>query len=56
MQWRRLMDLAYCIRELKQNAEVIQQMTGGITLEQARWKPSPESWSVLEVVSHLVDE
>jgi hypothetical protein len=50
------MDVSYCIRELKQNAEVIQHMTAEIPAEQARWKPSPESWSMVEVVSHLVDE
>src|SRR6266540_1464299 len=53
---RILMDVSYCIRELKQNAEVIQHMTAEIPPEQARWKPDPNSWSMVEVLSHLVDE
>lgn len=28
----------------------------GVPDEQARWKPSPDSWSILEVVNHLYDE
>ncbi|QDT69171.1 DinB superfamily protein [Planctomycetes bacterium MalM25] len=28
----------------------------GLAGEDARWKPSPRDWSVLEVVSHLADE
>lgn len=27
----------------------------GLSEEQTTWKPKPESWSVLEVLSHLVD-
>ncbi|MFD0617579.1 DinB family protein [Paenibacillus sp. GCM10027629] len=27
----------------------------GLSEEQLKWKPSPEAWSVQEVVSHLVD-
>ncbi|WP_018757679.1 DinB family protein [Paenibacillus terrigena] len=27
----------------------------GLSEEQQKWKPSPEAWSVQEVVSHLVD-
>lgn len=27
----------------------------GLSEEQTAWKPKPESWSVLEVLSHLVD-
>jgi hypothetical protein len=50
------MDISYCVRELKQNAEVIQHMTAEIPEEQTRWKPNAESWSMLEVMCHLVDE
>src|SRR5690606_33478745 len=28
----------------------------GVAPEQARWKPEPEAWSILEVVNHLADE
>lgn len=27
----------------------------GLSEEQTTWKPKPESWSVLEVLTHLVD-
>ena len=38
------------------NARRIQSLTEGVSLEQARWKPDPDSWSLLEVVTHLHDE
>jgi hypothetical protein len=38
------------------NAERIQDLVSGISLEQARWKPAPDSWSILEVINHLYDE
>jgi len=41
---------------LQQNAATVQSMVQGATEEQARWKPSPEEWSILEVVNHLYDE
>lgn len=28
----------------------------GISIEDARWKPSPQDWSILEIVRHLGDE
>ena len=31
-------------------------MVVGVSPDQARWKPSPESWSILEVINHLYDE
>jgi hypothetical protein len=42
--------------QLAGQALVIQQMVTGVTTEQARWKPSLEDWSILEVVNHLYDE
>jgi hypothetical protein len=44
------------IRQMDNNARRIQLLVEGITDEQARWKPAPETWSVLEVVNHLYDE
>ena len=38
------------------NASVIEHLARGVSDEQARWKPSPEKWSLLEVVNHLCDE
>ena len=31
-------------------------MVDGVSLEQARWRPDPESWSILEVINHLLNE
>src|SRR5690606_24578543 len=50
------MDFNYCVRELSANAAAIPHLVAGIDAEQARWKPSPNDWSVLEVICHLADE
>jgi hypothetical protein len=50
------MDLAYCRTRLRQKAAAIVALAEGITPEQARWKPTPEEWSLLEVICHLHDE
>lgn len=42
--------------ELAHNAETIRALVAGISQEEARVRPTPESWSVLEVVCHLGDE
>jgi len=49
-------DLAYCSTRLRQNAAAIVALAEGVTPEQARWKPTPEEWSLLEVICHLHDE
>jgi hypothetical protein len=38
------------------NAERIRALASNIGPEQARWRPDPESWSILEVINHLYDE
>jgi len=38
------------------NARRIAALAEGVSAEQARWKPGPESWSILEVLGHLYDE
>ncbi len=43
-------------QELAQGAEIVSKLTAGITQAEARFKPDPQSWSMLEVVCHLVDE
>ena len=50
------MDHAYLIRQLSQNERRIEALVRDIPLEEARWKPSPDSWSILEVANHLLDE
>jgi hypothetical protein len=43
-------------QELAQGGEIVRQLVRGITPAEARSKPDPESWSMLEVVCHLYDE
>ena len=43
-------------QELLDSTEMIRSLLVGITPEQARVRPSPAAWSVLEVVCHLHDE
>ncbi len=50
------MDWAYCLAQLTTNASAIEQMVAGLDNETARWKPTENDWSVLEVMNHLADE
>jgi uncharacterized damage-inducible protein DinB len=50
------MDIHSANQQLKQQGQAILALAGELTLEQARWKPDADSWSVLEVMNHLVDE
>lgn len=50
------MNLADCRAQLAQNGEAIRILVTSVTQAEARWKPSAEAWSVLEVVNHLADE
>lgn len=50
------MNLDYFINRFSKNCEVFEGLVRGTTLEQARWKPTPDKWSSLEVVNHLYDE
>ena len=50
------MNIEYYAKKMADNANTIRQMTEGIADEQARWKPDPGAWSILEVVNHLYDE
>jgi hypothetical protein len=51
-----MIELASCIVQLEQQAQSIRSLVAGVSAEQARWKPTPDSWSILEVVNHLYDE
>ena len=42
-------------QELAQNVEIIRSLTAGFSQAEATTKPSPESWSLLEVLCHLHD-
>ena len=46
----------YIIEKLEGNASVLKSLLENISEEQARWKPSSEKWSLLEVTNHLYDE
>lgn len=41
---------------LSKNVETIHSLARRVADEQARWKPAPEEWSLLEVINHLYDE
>ena len=50
------MDVDRLATRLAANAGVFRHLLEGVAAEQARWKPSLDKWSLLEVVSHLADE
>jgi hypothetical protein len=50
------MDLDYVTTRMSNNAEAIRALVQAVTDEQARWRPEPTSWSILEVINHLYDE
>ena len=46
----------HIIKKLEINAATFKSMLEITSTEQARWKPSPQRWSLLEVTNHLYDE
>ena len=50
------MDLEHFTAQMAHNAERIRALVQGVSDHQARWKPGPASWSILEVINHLYDE
>jgi hypothetical protein len=48
--------LGYAIQQLTNQATMIHSLVAGVSLEQARWKPTADAWSMLEVMHHLYDE
>lgn len=44
------------LRQLEHSTAVYRNLLADITEQQARWKPTPEKWSILEVLCHLIDE
>ncbi len=50
------MDKQYYVAFLVAHAGAIRGLAQGLTAEQAHWKPEVGSWSVVEVINHLVDE
>lgn len=49
-------DVAGAIRSLETTGRAIQALVSDLSTADARWKPSFDRWSILEVVNHLVDE
>src|SRR5262245_8875314 len=52
----RMLELDYLTARLRSDIDVFRGLLSGVSDEQARWKPAPEQWSLLEVTNHLADE
>ena len=50
------MDFDTVYQELADGAQIIRALLSGVTQQEAQIRPTPESWSILEVVCHLYDE
>lgn len=50
------MNITYAMQRLRDDGAAIEALVRGVGEEQARWKPSADEWSILEVVNHLFDE
>jgi hypothetical protein len=50
------MDLDFVVVRMSDNRRVFEGLVRDVGNEQARWKPSPAKWSILEVINHLYDE
>lgn len=50
------MNLEYFSARLGENRQAFASLAAGVSEEQARWKPTPEKWSIVEVLGHLYDE
>ena len=50
------MNIQFFTTRFSANAEAIERLLKNVDESQARWKPTPEAWSILEVVCHLCDE
>jgi len=50
------MEIEQITKTMQANALRIAALVAGVSEAQARWKPDAASWSILEVVTHLLDE
>jgi len=50
------MEFKTLYQELENSTEMIRALLAGISVEEARIKPSKSTWSILEVTCHLYDE
>ncbi|HXF60964.1 MAG TPA: DinB family protein [Caldilineaceae bacterium] len=51
-----MVELSFAVERFRHNAQAIAALAAGVDQEQARWKPAPDQWSILEVINHLYDE
>jgi hypothetical protein len=50
------MEFETLYQELRNSTDIINILLAGISQEEAQFKPTAESWSILEVTCHLYDE
>jgi hypothetical protein len=50
------MDTESLIARLEKNGDTVASLVRGLSGSQVCWKPDPESWSILDVMAHLLDE
>jgi hypothetical protein len=50
------MDLAYAIDAMSRNRDRLHALVRDLPDDLVRWKPAPKTWSILEVMGHLLDE
>ena len=51
-----MIDVKQVVRQLTANAEMIRALVQAVPDEQAHWQPTPEAWSVAQVMEHLYNE
>lgn len=51
-----MLTLDLALTQLTASAQSIVALVQSASPDQARWKPTPEAWSILEVINHLCDE
>ena len=50
------MEFEWLYKELENSTEMIRALLSDIVQEESQEKPSPDAWSILEVICHLYDE
>ena len=50
------MNFPKLVASLRSFVQLLSVQVGGISVEDARWRPPSQNWSILEIVCHLVDE
>lgn len=50
------LNLQNCLTRLTTNTDLINALVHDVSDAQARWQPTADEWSMLEVINHLYDE